>query len=212
MKKSMTVKPNSISTNSCLSKREAKKMQYRNTIISSAVELFSQKGLKDTSIADIMKKANLGIGTFYNYYQSKDDLLRNLLVQIAIDIREYFIETSKKQKSQAAVLEAIVRYSADTLERNRFILPLFMLAVDKSALSANHHSMIKKPLPFKDIFDEIIQKGQASGEFRTDIPAEIITEMFHAIFQTASFSSLPIKYQDNIRYKLNLILAGIIAR
>ena len=71
---------------------------------------------------------------------------------------------------------------------------------------------MQKPLPFKDLFDEIIQSGQANGEFRTDIPAEIITEMFHSLFQTASFSSLPIKYQDNIRYKLNLILTGIKTR
>jgi len=39
---------------------------------------------KDTSIADIMQKANLGIGTFYNYFQSKDDLLRSLLIQLAM--------------------------------------------------------------------------------------------------------------------------------
>ena len=52
-----------------LSKREAKKIKSKKTIIQSAIVLFAQKGLKDTSIADIMQKANLGIGTFYNYFQ-----------------------------------------------------------------------------------------------------------------------------------------------
>ena len=47
-----------------LSKREAKKINTKKTIIQSAIVLFAQKGLKDTSIADIMQKANLGIGTF----------------------------------------------------------------------------------------------------------------------------------------------------
>ena len=192
-----------------ISKREAKKQQSRKAIVSSAIKLFSKKGLKDTSIADIMKEAQLGIGTFYNYFESKDELLRSLLNQIALDIRQYFIKTSQEKKLQAEVLEAVVLYSANLLEKNRFILPLFMLAIDKSALSSTNHTVIEKPLLFKDLFNDIIQSGQATGEFRTDIPSEIITEMFHSLFQTASFSTLPIKYQDNIRYKLILILAGI---
>ncbi len=194
------------------SKREAKKIQSKNTIIQSATILFAQKGLKDTSIADIMQKSNLGIGTFYNYFQSKDDLLSNLLIQLAMDIRKYYLELLNKQITQAEILEKLVIYTANLLEQNRFILPLFMRAVDKSAIMIKPPVSMKKPLPFKDIFDEIIQSGQKNGEFRNDIPAEIISEMFHSLFQSASFSSLPIKYQDNIRYKLNLILTGISLR
>ena len=191
------------------SKREAKKIQAKYSIIQSATILFAQKGLKDTSIADIMQKSNLGIGTFYNYFQSKDDLLSNLLIQLAMDIRKYYLELLNKQITQAQILENLVTYTSNLLEQNRFILPLFMRAVDKSAIMIKPPVSMKKPLPFKDIFDEIIQSGQKNGEFRNDIPAEIISEMFHSLFQSASFSSLPIKYQDNIRYKLNLILTGI---
>lgn len=56
------------------------------------------KRIKDTSIADIMQKANLGIGTFYNYFQSKDDLLRSLLIQLAMDIRQHYLESINKEK------------------------------------------------------------------------------------------------------------------
>ena len=195
-----------------LSKREAKKIQSKKTIIQSAIVLFAQKGLKDTSIADIMQASNLGIGTFYNYFQSKDDLLSSLLIKLAMDIRQHYLESLNQDKKQAEILEGLVLYTATLLDQNRFILPLFMRAVDKSALAIKPSASIKKPLPFKDIFDEIIHTGQDNGEFRNDIPAEIITEMFHSLFQSASFSSLPIKYQDNIRYKLNLILSGIIVK
>lgn len=195
-----------------LSKREIKKIQSKKAIIHSAIELFAKKGLKDTSIADIMQDANLGIGTFYNYFQSKDDLLSSLLIKLAMDIRQHYLESSSQQITQAQILEGLVLYTANLLDKNRFILPLFMRAVDKSALTIKPSVSIKKPLPFKDIFDEIIQTGQNNGEFRQDMPAQIITEMFHALFQSASFSTLPIKYQDNIRYKLNLILSGIITK
>ena len=109
-----------------LSKREAKKIKSKKTIIQSAIVLFAQKGLKDTSIADIMQKANLGIGTFYNYFQSKDDLLRSLLIQLAMDIRQHYLESINKEKTQAQVLEGLVLYTANLLDQNRFILPLFI--------------------------------------------------------------------------------------
>ena len=193
-----------------LSKREAKKQLFRSTIVESAVKLFSKKGIKNTAIADIMKEAGLGIGTFYNYFESKDDLLRNLLIQLAVSIRQYAMRMLREKQTQSEVLEAMTLYSADLLERNRFLLPLFMTAVEKSASSPNHR-IIKKPLPFKDLFNEIILDGQKNGEFRKDVPSEIITEMFHAMFQTAAFSSLPIRYQDNVRYKLKIVLTGIVA-
>ena len=122
-----------------LSKREAKKIKSKKTIIQSAIVLFAQKGLKDTSIADIMQKANLGIGTFYNYFQSKDDLLRSLLIQLAMDIRQHYLESINKEKTQAQVLEGLVLYTANLLDQNRFILPLFMRAVDRSALTIQPH-------------------------------------------------------------------------
>lgn len=192
-----------------ISKRESKKIQSRNMIIQSATELFSQKGLKSTSIADIMNNSQLGIGTFYNYFQSKDDLLNHLLSHIATDIREFFVELVTKKSSNTVILKEIVLYSAQVLDKNRFILPLFMRASEKSANVALKGKVGSTALPFKALFDEIISTGQESGEFRSDIPAEIITEMFHSLFQTASFSSLSIAYYDNIAYKLDLILLGI---
>ena len=192
-----------------LSKREAKKQLFRSTIVESAVKLFSKKGIKNTAIADIMKDAGLGIGTFYNYFESKDDLLRNLLIQLAVSIRQYTMRMLHEKKTQGEVLEEMTLYSADMLERNRFLMPLFMTAVDKNAFSHNGN-IVKKPLPFKDLFNEVIMDGQRRGEFRRDVPSEIITEMFHAMFQTASFSSLPLRYQENVRYKLKIVLSGIV--
>ena len=115
-----------------LSKREAKKIKSKKTIIQSAIVLFAQKGLKDTSIADIMQKANLGIGTFYNYFQSKDDLLRSLLIQLAMDIRQHYLESINKEKTQAQVLEGLVLYTANLLDQNRFIFCQNMVLIDTS--------------------------------------------------------------------------------
>ena len=59
------------------------------------------------------------------------------------------------------------------------------------------------------MFLQLVQEGQASGEFRQDVSAEIITEMFHSLFQAAAFSSLPLSFEENITMKLRLIIDGI---
>ena len=58
-----------------LGRRERKKLQSRKTILAAAVSEFSKRGYRETSVADIMSAADLGIGTFYNYFDSKEDLL-----------------------------------------------------------------------------------------------------------------------------------------
>ena len=51
----------------------------RELILTSAFELFYQKGYQKTKIQDIARHADIGKGTFYEYFQSKDTLLEELL-------------------------------------------------------------------------------------------------------------------------------------
>jgi len=70
-----------------MGRRERKKMQSRRMILEAAVSEFSKNGYKDTSVADIMRTADLGIGTFYNYFTSNEDLLFSLLSRLGDAIR-----------------------------------------------------------------------------------------------------------------------------
>lgn len=191
-----------------MTRRERKKIHSKKVIVEAAVKLFGQKGFQETSVADIMNEADLGIGTFYNYFESKDEILKSLLGEIVDHIRRSFEPSLQEAKPAALVLAETVQLAAELLDKNRFVLPLFLRAADRSALPASTVHAAEAP-PFKLIFDRIIQAGQDSGEFRQDIPAEVITEMFHAVFQASSFSSLPMSFMENVHYKLELILSGI---
>ena len=65
-----------------MGRRERKKMQSRRAILEAAISEFSKKGYKETSVADIMSAADFGIGTFYNYFSSKEELLFSLLSRL----------------------------------------------------------------------------------------------------------------------------------
>ena len=191
-----------------LSPREQKKLIYRQKILDAASLLFEDKGFSETSIADIMKAANLGVGTFYNYFESKEELLLTLLKNLAEKLDRAVEEGKSKNLSSIKLLELACKVLSELLAENRFVLPLF--------LSASEHSDKPELLPtrkytptFKPIFEIIISRGQLDGEIRTDVPKDLIAEMFHSIYQAASFSKLNIPFKENIDLKVRILIDGI---
>lgn len=62
-----------------MSKLETNKKRKMDALLENALELFTTKGLQETSISDIVKKAGVAKGTFYLYFKDKYDL-RNILI------------------------------------------------------------------------------------------------------------------------------------
>ena len=106
-----------------MGRRERKKMQSRKAILDAAVEQFSQKGFKETSVADIMNAADLGIGTFYNYFQSKEEILVQLIQQMVTEVAEALRELKAANRPADELLEAGCRITACFLDKNRYVLP-----------------------------------------------------------------------------------------
>lgn len=88
---------------------EKQNAEMREKLLESALDLFISKGYYDTAIRDIIKNANVGTGTFYNYFSDKEDILEVLLEDFAnqimqsisayylleLNLMERFIETKR---------------------------------------------------------------------------------------------------------------------
>ena len=204
-----------------ISKREQKKLLAKQTIMETAIEQFVQRGFQATSIADIMKAAHMGLGTFYNYFDSKDQLLHYLLDNLAVQLQQRLQHLIAEQKSKAEILREMVLMTAQLVDSNKYVLPLFLSAGARPEQASEEargkgkecgqepHEHRGHGPAFMAMFLQLVQEGQASGEFRQDVSAEIITEMFHSLFQAAAFSSLPLSFEENITMKLRLIIDGI---
>lgn len=208
-----------------ISKREQKKLLAKQTIMETAIEQFVQRGFQATSIADIMKAAHMGLGTFYNYFDSKEQLLHYLLDNLAVQLQQRLKHLTAEQKNKAEILREMVLMTAQLVDSNKYVLPLFLSAGARPEQASEEASEEAKGKEkdcdlephehrghgpaFMAMFLQLVQEGQASGEFRQDVSAEIITEMFHSLFQAAAFSSLPLSFEENITMKLRLIIDGI---
>lgn len=73
----------------------------RQNILDAAGKLMTQKGVKDTSLADIAKEVGISKGTLYYYYSSKDDIIYDIADIHLKQITEELLSWIKKINSEA---------------------------------------------------------------------------------------------------------------
>jgi AcrR family transcriptional regulator len=61
------------------SSRAEKVSRTRRTILEAAASIVGESGCSEVSIINITRRADIALGTFYNYFKSKQDLLDELL-------------------------------------------------------------------------------------------------------------------------------------
>ena len=193
-----------------IGRRARKKIQSRQAILEAAAREFRDRGFRETSVANIMNAADLGVGTFYNYFDSKEEILVCLLGRLVEEVDHALDAGRDARCSSLELLETGCMVTAKFLDENRFVLPLFLSAAERSALPEGEKKGMAGITPgFKTVFEDILRQGQGTGEVRKDVPAELIAEMFHSIYQAAAFSKLELSFQENVRLKTRLLLDGI---
>ena len=55
-----------------IQKRGESNWTKKQALKSAAYEVFSKKGYKATGISEIARQAHMAVGSFYNYYESKE--------------------------------------------------------------------------------------------------------------------------------------------
>ncbi|WP_407271356.1 TetR/AcrR family transcriptional regulator [Radiobacillus sp. PE A8.2] len=97
----------------------------RTQIVDAAHQLFIEKGFALTSIQDILDKAGIAKGTFYNYFNSKNECLRAILESIAekVDQKRRELAVGKEDSNQSVFIEQMaVRMN---MNRQHHLLALF---------------------------------------------------------------------------------------
>jgi AcrR family transcriptional regulator len=73
---------------------KVKMQEKKEKILECALDLFAEKGYVNTPVRDIIDASGYGTGTFYKYFNNKEDLLKTLLTdfleQIIDSVNNYF--------------------------------------------------------------------------------------------------------------------------
>lgn len=85
-----------------IGKRDQTKILNRQQILEAAKNLFADKGFEATNVRDIIHESNLSPGTFYNYFQSKEEIFEVLTDEIISEVRSQIQDSYKNVKMERA--------------------------------------------------------------------------------------------------------------
>lgn len=107
-----------------MGKIEDKKRQKKEALLTSAYQLFTKKGIDNTSVAEIVKNAKMAKGTFYLYFTDKYQI-RDILVANQAN-RVFEKANASLEKKQTGSLEECILYLVnniiDQLSKNPTLL------------------------------------------------------------------------------------------
>jgi len=137
----------------------------REAVIAAAKQLFADRGL-DAQMPDVAKAANVGVGTVYRHFATKDDLIAAL-------VAERFERLSQKARDALDRDDAwegfsdFIRFAAQIQADDRALCEVMGSrpgVMDAAARAAG--------LP--ELADRIVKRAQRSGELRRDLAWEDI--------------------------------------
>lgn len=160
--------------------REKKKQNTRKAIMQAAVQLFSEKGFEKTSIEELARKAGIGKGTIYSYFQTKSDIL-HAFCEDELDSLHHELATNADQ--DIPILEQMVRlYMSEFhhITENREFARIFMQQ------TAFPRDVDLKHLEHEDnylkLLFPLLERAQAKGEMRKDLDLLYITGHFYGLY------------------------------
>lgn len=140
-------------------RNERRRIETRAKIIDAGRQVFGERGFDVATIQDITDAADVGRGSFYNFFDTKEDLLEAIVVELTDDIRDSEEALSTSTADAAVVLVDTLQYAFDALLKN-----------PEAAWFTVRTQRIDGPLfqKFHDITIDTIERGIASGDFTID--------------------------------------------
>lgn len=109
-----------------VSKIEKNKRKKENSLYTAAYDLFTTKGINNTAINDIVKKAGVGKGTFYLYFKDKYDILDKIILDKSTQVLGEAIMKTKLQNLESFEEELLyfIDYIINFFEKDKLMLKL----------------------------------------------------------------------------------------
>ena len=177
--------------------REEKKRQLQEKIIAAAKRLFLENEFDDVTMSDIAKEAEVGLGTAYNYYSSKEELF------LIAGGTEFIFGKGIEGNGVVESLEELIELIVSEMKRLTKISRLSW----RSSLSSLTRAAEKKPQLFLDLvaidyeFIGTIEKSLKKLQDKKQVRAEDVTILIELIYSTLFTSLLLFMYTDDLTFE-----------
>ena len=136
--------------------------ETRRKILDAAEAEFGEKGFHEGSISGITRRAGVALGTFYTYFESKEEIFQALVTYMSRRIREWIGErvegASDRLTAERLGIEAYIEFARQHKGIYRIISEAEFVATD--AYREHYEGFAKA-------YRRNLEKAARSGELRT---------------------------------------------
>jgi AcrR family transcriptional regulator len=178
-------------------RRDEARALFRNGILDAAEAVFAERGFHGARIQDIAERARIAVGTVYNHFADKDEVLSALLEErtegLLAQVRASGDETAPRPRGFRARLEARIARMLGYVEQHRAFFAianehgLFAGAVAPSARVSSRN--LERMETFRAVFRAIVEEGIASGDLEP-LDADALSRFLGGTMRAFVLSSL----------------------
>ncbi len=172
-----------------MGKLDANKKQKETSLLETAFNLFTTKGLTKTSISDIVSNAGVAKGTFYLYFKDKYDLRNKLISHKSSQLFKQAISQMQSVKMDhdfesdiIFVIDNIINQLTENKALLHFISKNLSWGVFKTAITTKTD---EKDVDFADVYNMIIENAP-----NTVKDPEIMVFMIIELVSSSCYSSI----------------------
>jgi AcrR family transcriptional regulator len=191
-------------------RRERHRAEIRERLFRSALRLFAERGFLETTVEDITEAADVGKGTFFNYFRTKEHVLATFGGE-----RLASIERALERAKQGPVLPVLRELAADvtghSTENAALLRAIYAAHASCAPVRAELHKRLQTG---RRLLAQIFTIAQQRGEVRRDIPAAELARLVQVVLlgMTLAWSLHPdSSLRGTSQEAWDLFLPGILA-
>ncbi len=137
----------------------------RAAVLAAAQRLFSEEGL-EAQMPDVAKRANVGVGTVYRHFPSKDDLIAALVAAHFERVAQTARDCLETEDPWDGIAE-FIRYSAKIQAEDRGLTEVTGTRPDLIGVAAEAAGL-------RELCNQLVKRAQLAGSLRQDLTWEDI--------------------------------------
>jgi AcrR family transcriptional regulator len=160
-------------------RRERRRVETRERIYRAALQIFAERGYLETTVEDITEAADVGKGTFFNYFPTKEHVLATYGEQRVAAIEVALKKARSANHSVLVVLKELATDLAGQSSQSPDLLrSIFAAHLSCAPVRAELQNRLQRA---RHLLAEIFVVGQKRGEIRRDRSAADLARLTHLI-------------------------------
>lgn len=146
---------------------QTEKKSVKSKIVAAAWKLFYEKGYHGTTVDDIIELSGTSKGSFYYYFNTKDELLNTL--SLILDEHYEELENAMDETMNSFDKLMFLNYDAHSMMEEKISIDLLASLYSTQLVAAGQRHLLDQNRNYYKLISKIVEEGQKRGEIRDDM-------------------------------------------